>query len=57
MKTKSKKTEPTKKVVSSTKKSNNCKNDEWLIEKMGEITNILEEHDKIIKKIKLRMGL
>jgi hypothetical protein len=50
-----------KKVVSkkpkTPKASPKSKNDEWVIDKLAEITEILQEHQKLLERIKIRMGL
>ena len=39
------------------KASPKSKQDEWVIDKLTEITKILQEHQKFLERIKTRMGL
>jgi len=38
-------------------KSKKDKHDEWVVDKLTEVVAILEEHDRMLKRIKTRMGL
>jgi|TARA_R100000008_G_C3529227_1_gene138329 hypothetical protein len=48
-----------KKKVKTKKKplDSKTKHDEWVVDKLSEVVAILEEHQKIIERIKVRMGL
>jgi len=46
-----------KKTVKKAVRSQKTKHDEWVVDKLSEVVAILEEHQKIIERIKVRMGL
>ena len=48
-----------KKKVKTKKKplDEKTKHDEWVVDKLAEIVAMLEEHDRLLTRIKTRMGL
>jgi hypothetical protein len=50
---------PEKKKVKTKKKplDEKTKHDEWVVDKLAEIVALLEEHDRLLTRIKTRMGL
>ena len=46
-----------KKAVKKAVRSQKTKHDEWVVDKLTEITEILQQHERLIERIKVRMGL